>query len=322
MACALIFLGYATLSLGSVTKYPNTIGISFDPVYARHLGLNPPDALTTLLKDLDFKYLRLSIHWDEFQKDNSDQENFSTYDELLKISAKHNAKVILAIGQKTPRWPECHLPDWAKKLSAPDKNIALQKYIQTVVNHYKNNPAVEFWQVENEPFFPFGDCPAFSAEQLRQEIDLVRQLDPAHPTIIGDSGELSSWRKTVHAADYFGTTMYRLVWNKHFGYFNYDWLPAAFYRAKLMIYGRDPKTAFILELQGEPWVPNGDATKTPLEEQYKSLSLEQLKKNVDYASRVGFARSYLWGAEWWLWLKNQGNPSLYDYIKTLPKNGG
>ena len=62
----------------------------------------------------------------------------------------------------------------------------------------------------------------------------------------------------------------------------------------------------IVELQAEPWGPKM-IYETPLEEQNKSMNLEKFKEIIDYTQRTGFDEAYLWGAEWWYWLKEKHN---------------
>jgi len=39
---------------------------------------------------------------------------------------------------------------------------------------------------------------------------------------------------------------------------------------------------------------------------------------VEFAKKVGFPEIYLWGAEWWYWLKiTQNHPELWDTAKEL-----
>jgi hypothetical protein len=76
----------------------------------------------------------------------------------------------------------------------------------------------------------------------------------------------------------------------------------------------------VIELQAEPWI-NGSTIDNSLDEQFKSMNPAQLRANVDYAEKVGFPEIYLWGVEWWYWLKEkQGHPELWDTAKELYKN--
>ncbi|MBI5728968.1 MAG: beta-galactosidase [Candidatus Magasanikbacteria bacterium] len=315
----LLVIFYASLFLNWGRGASQTYGVSFDPVYARYLGVDAGKAyFEGLIRDWGFRYIRLPAHWESVEAKRG-QYNFSDLDWYVNRAADAGAKVVLAIGQKTPRWPECHEPKWAKNLPSVENRAALLKYITATVEHYRARSGIEFWQVENEPFLDFGECHAFSASDLKEEIALVKRLDQTHPTITTDSGELSLWWKTAKAADYFGTTMYRTVWDKMFGYFTYRFLPPGWYTVRALLLGRSLSAAFVMELQGEPWSPGKPITSVPLAEQYRSMNRQRLQENIEYAKRSGFPRAYLWGAEWWYWLQQNGYKEIPDFVKTLPK---
>ena len=72
-----------------------------------------------------------------------------------------------------------------------------------------------------------------------------------------------------------------------------------------------------VELQAEPWGPKL-LYDISLEEQEKTMNAEQFKKNIEYAKKTGFDYHYLWGAEWWYWMKEkQGDPSIWNEAKML-----
>lgn len=295
-------------------------GVSFNTEYALYLGLDIKESFNKILDDWHFKYIRLSAQWNLIEKTKG-RYDWNDLDWMMDSVAKRNAKVVLVVGHKTPRWPECHFPGWIDATSHSSHQLDLLSFIATVVARYKNHPALEVWQVENEPFLRFGDCKSISSQQLKEEIALVKELDSLHSIMITDSGELSLWRRTAKRADLFGTTLYRVVWSKTFGYWSYDWIlsPLA-YTARLWLNGRSVNTSYITELQAEPWIPNKPLAETPLAEQFRSMSLNRLKSNVDFAARTGMPRAYLWGAEWWLWLEGRGVYDFSDYVKGLKKS--
>ena len=187
-----------------------------------------------------------------------------------------------------------------------------------IVNRYKNNPEIKYWQVENEPFLKFGVCPQIDPDLLDSEIKTVREKDSSRKIIITDSGELSLWLQAAKRADVFGTTMYRTIFKEGFGYYTYPIGPR-FFRFKyglIKLLANQPN-AVVIELQGEPWIA-GFTTNQPLEEQFKSMNSERLKENVSFAKKVGFPEIYLWGAEWWYWLKvKQNYPDVWNTAKEL-----
>jgi len=317
---AVLTVGIIVLEFFSRQRNANQIyGVSFNSEYAAYLGLDSNKVFDTILNKWNFKYIRLSAQWDEIEKTRGIYD-FSSLNKLMDAAAASGARVTLAVGQKIPRWPECHAPAWANDLSDNEYKAAIKRFIKATVDQYKDHPALEIWQVENEPLLKFGECRFFNTAMLSSEIVSVKSLDANHKIIITDSGELSSWRHTAKAADLFGTTMYRTVWNEYLGYVSYDWLSPLFYRAKLLFTGQKTENAFISELQAEPWVDNQDVKNMDLADQYKSMSLERFQKNVDYAQRVGFPRAYLWGAEWWYWMAEKKDvDGFVDFAKGLKK---
>ncbi|PIQ92440.1 MAG: hypothetical protein COV69_02605 [Parcubacteria group bacterium CG11_big_fil_rev_8_21_14_0_20_39_14] len=193
------------------------------------------------------------------------------------------------------------------------------QYIKEIVNRYKESEVIWAWQVENEPFFKFGECPKISKEFLKKEINLVGVLDSyERPIIISDSGEFSFWRKPAQLGDIVGITMYKKVWFKEFHtYFSYP-LPPIFYSRKVKIINKlFDKEVICVELQAEPWCPVL-LYDCSLKEQEKTMNLEQFQRNIEFAKKTGLNEFYLWGAEWWFWLKEKQNDSrIWDEARKL-----
>lgn len=293
-------------------------GIVFTPSYARYLGLNPGETYTTLLDELGVKYIRLAAYWNEIEKQEGEND-WRELDWMMDEAARRGVKVILASGRRLPHWPECHFPRWLINGSTEAfvQSLALDKrgleFHERVVRRYRSHPALEMWQIENEPFVGFFGCDASAASLVEKEINIVRRLDPNHKILITDSGELSSWRKTAKRGDFLGITLYRSVYNPYLGSFNYDFIiPAAFYRLKARLVGQPTNLIFISELQAEPWAPAGILSLSAKDQ----MTSARLQKNITLARRTGFPRVYLWGAEYWYWLKAKHNdPTLWELVK-------
>ena len=220
---------------------------------------------------------------------------------------------------KTLGWPECHLPKWAKGLDREEQQEQVLQLLEQIVNRYKDSGVIEYWQVENEPFFPFGQCPWKDKEFLKEEIKLVKSLDDRE-IIITESGEFPLWFSAASYGDLIGVTTYRKVWmNETRTYFIYPF-PATFYRRKAaLINWLFKKDVFCVELQAEPWGPEL-IYDLSLKEQEKTMNLERFKKNIEFAKKVGFDRDYLWGAEWMYWMKIVHNDSsIWEEAKILFK---
>jgi hypothetical protein len=295
------------------------LGITFSKKYAQEIGLDWQEAYIKILDELGVKKVRIPVYW-SFVEEKEGEYNFADIDWQLDESKKRGVEVILVLGQKVPRWPECSIPKWASENDTKRKT-ALLAYIDVLVERYKNNPEIKYWQIENEPFLAFGVCPKLDTDLLDSEIKIVREKDPTRKIMLTDSGELSLWVRAAKRADVFGTTMYRTIYKEGLGYFDYPIGPR-FFRFKYWLIKTfaGQENAIICELQAEPWIA-GFTTEQPLEEQFKSMNPEKLKDNVSFARKVGFPEIYLWGAEWWYWLKlKQGNSELWETAKTLFAN--
>lgn len=309
---------YILFLLFSTRRYDISYGISFNQNHATDLGLDWKVVYLDMLTDLQPKYIRIAAMWSEVEKDRFVYD-FSNVDFMMREAAKHDAKVVLVVGQKAPRWPECHVPDWLD-YGAEASREHLFDYIEKVVERYKHHEALELWQVENEAFinFKFGECENFQRDAVQDEIALVRELDPDHKIIMTDSGELSTWKEASKAGDLFGTTMYRIVKSPGGFTFSYDWLPAGFYRLKAKWRGRGYDDFFVSELQAEPWFTNASPQDTPVAEQEKTMNPKRFKKHIDYVERVGASRAYLWGVEWWYFMKQKNNDARYwDFAREV-----
>ena len=310
-----LFLGY--LWLISTKKYDVEYGISFNKQHAESLKLDWKEVYLAMLEDLKPKYIRIAATWSEVESDEN-QYNFSDVNWQMDMADKYGTKVVLVVGQKAPRWPECHVPEWVDGLSDEGYEKEFFDYVKHVVELYSKHPALEIWQVENEPFikFRFGECEKFREDLVKPEIKLVKELDPNHKIIITDSGELSTWWDASRSGDLFGTTLYRIVRMPNGMVWSYGWIPPAFYRVKAEILGKNISEVFVSELQAEPWFFESDPSNTSIEEQEKTMNVSQLKKHFDYTERVGVSRAYLWGVEWWYWMKDvQGNSKYWKIVQ-------
>jgi len=312
----LLFLAYFNFP---VQKKDNSaqLGVTFSKRYAEDIQLDWKQTFIAILDDLKVRKIRIPVYWDLVEKEDG-KYYFSDIDWQLEEAQKRNAEIILVVGQKVPHWPECAIPEWAKNDDQKRKSSLLKEITVTIKRYKDNHPEIKYWQVENEPFLKFGVCPPLDLDLLDSEIALVRLIDPTRPVIVTDSGELSLWIQAAKRADIFGTTMYRTIWKEGIGYFDYPIGPR-FFRFKhwLIKTFAAQENAIVVELQAEPWI-NGWTTSGTLDEQFKSMNPQKLEDNVEFARRVDYPEIYLWGAEWWWWLKvNQNHPELWETARKL-----
>ncbi len=294
-------------------------GVNFSQKHSRDLELDWQENYLALLDDLNVKYLKLAAHWDLIEPEKG-QYHFEDLDWQIETAQEKGAKVLLVMGMKTPRWPECHLPGWAWDLSREEQEERILKMLENIVLHYRDSEAIYAWQVENEPLFPFGHCPwLHQRDFLQKEVDLVKSLDfQNRPIIISDTGEWSFWFTAARIGDVVGTTMYRKAWFSNLSIYVTYPIPSVFYwrRARLIERFFD-KEVVCVELQAEPWGPKL-LYDSPLEEQEKSMDFNQFEKNIKYAKNTGLDTFYLWGSEWWYWMKVKHNqPEFWQEAKKL-----
>lgn len=295
-----------------------TWGVNFSHKHAQLLGLDWKETYSALIDELGVRNIKLATYWDLIEKEKGNYD-FKDLDWQIKKAGERGVKLLLVIGMKAPRWPECHLPDWAKGLDKEKQQEKILALIEKIVLRYRDSQAIAMWQVENEPFFPFGECLWVDKDFLKKEIELVKSLDVDNrPVVISDSGEGSFWIQAAKLGDIVGTTMYKKVWFHQLGiYISYPFPPTFYARKAEIIKSLFGKKVINVELQAEPWGPEL-LYKSPLSEQEKTMNLERFKDNINFAKRTGLDEFYLWGAEWWYWMKEkQGQPGIWNEAKTL-----
>lgn len=310
-----------------INKHQNErleIGASFIPNYARYLGIEPEDTLQAMIDDLGIRRFRLVTYWDKMEPEQG-KYDFSDLDWQFDMIEKARGSITLSIGLRQPRWPECHKPVWARYMEESKWQEALYKYIQVVVERYKDRPSLVSYQLENEYLLSvFGECANHDRERLIKEFDLVKGIDATKPLIVSRSNNaVPSWPVGKPRADIVGAAVYKRVWDRTLTkrYFEYP-LPAWYYA--FLAGGTELTTGrntFIHELQAEPWPPKG-IKEVSLQEQDKSFNAKLLPKRIDYAVATGMKTIDLWGVEWWYWRKtvhndaslwNAGKASLQKY---------
>ena len=291
-----------------------TYGMSFNTLYANELGLDWKETYDAIIDDLGVRHFRLAAHWPMVEPEPG-VYNFAELDYQIERAEEVGATVIFGVGRRLPRWPECHVPDWAQELSWEDQKESLRDYIKIVVERYEDSPAIIYWQVENEPYlevFAKEHCGELDETFLEEEIALVRAYDGTRPILVTDSGNLGKWMGAYKNGDAFGTSVYVYFWNPELGQFK-TVLPPWFYRLKenlvAQVYGKKP--TFLIELAAEPWLLE-PVTAVDLETQYSRMDVTKLDEILSYAKDTRYEKQYLWGAEWWYWLSKQGHNEMWE----------
>lgn len=318
----ILLIVYVIFSRTQKIEQPD-YGVSFNALYAKELGLNWKDVYQSIITDLQVKRIRLSAFWSTVES----QENIYNFDEMdyqIQTAENNNVAVILAIGKRLPRWPECHVPEWAKDLNKEQQEQKILDYLQTTVTKYQSSSAITMWQIENEPFlsvYATDYCHNFDKEFLNKEIKLVHSFDSKkRPIMITDSGELSTWRKAFKMGDVFGTTVYVYSYNKILGQFRNPFIPGFYsFRSNILnfIFNMH-KESIIAELSLEPWLDKAIINEKS-NIQIERMSPEKFNTVIEFAKQTGMKTQYLWGTEWWYYMNIQGESWYWNRARELFK---
>ncbi len=289
-------------------------GVSFSIKNCREYGVEWRDALKFAL-NIGFRRFRLMSYWDEYERVRGSID-FSDLTEQIKIIKQAGGTVTMCLGMRQPRWPETHIPAWAKSLPNVEAELAFFKFLEATVTALKDEQTIISWQLENEFWLrSFGEHFDFSRRRLKAEFQLVRKLDPGRPIIMSLANTLSLPLRSPKA-DIYATSMYRNLYDK--GTYRKTHFAPWYYRlrriALRLLRNRD---LIIHELQTEPWGPRANWEMDD-QEQFKSMNIDEIKAAIHYAQKTGIKYMDLWGLEWWYWrVATRGDGDLEPILATI-----
>lgn len=308
-------------------KRPTYLGTTFSPLQCYYLGLDYRAAFQEICQ-LGLDRIRLGAYWNDIEK-SPGVFDFTTLDWLLEEAHRHNITVAVAVGMKVPRWPEFHFPQWVSDrhdTGAGDRALDVRspgvaelslKFVDAVVNHCRYAPAIQYWQVENEPFtrLEIAGGRFLSPQFVKQEIALVRSslwrsqkillTNAIHLPSPKLSEDLPAFQDSLEMADAVGFNVYTKVPAGNSGAYLEPqpdfWNQLQTWQKDLTRSGRE---AWIAEAQAEPWEPQKLVATDKFE--YPSASPHRMKNLVDTLARANYSTVLLWGCEYWYWQKTQG----------------
>ncbi len=326
---------------------PAQLGISFRPLQAAALGLDPAAALRDLL-GYPFQLIRLGAYWNQLEPRPGDFD-YRELDHQLDAAERAGKRVILCVGPvKAFGYPEFFVPPHhldpplrEGALVTPDEHprllAAATSFLDRVVRRYRQHAAIVAWQVEHEAVDPLGMEHSWrlAAAFVRAEVEAVRAADPGRPVLLNGflpastPVRLQQWWRTRDQgdslavaqclADIVGIDFYPRHALASAG-------PLALYLDgsrgrrqqrrvdRLLDWAAGTgRRLMIAEGQAEPW----EAVTTPPSPEgrtMRSCRPEDLIGNYSqcmrWAAQRGVAMDgYLfWGAEYWLLRERQGDP--------------
>ena len=177
---------------------PALVGFSFSPA-AVPSGVDPEQALATLLSSLQPDLVRLPIYWSTVAPTPTSLD-YTQVDRLIATIQAHNGtkgsrhtQVVLVVGARNFVFPEVHLPDWldtrdVHKLDTLLKTPSYRSYLETTYRRYASLSLLRAWQVENEPLDNASvnqlTNGALPGSMIRSEVDLLRSIDLVHEVVV------------------------------------------------------------------------------------------------------------------------------------------
>ncbi len=195
------------------------LGISFRPLQAQALGLDPWRPCPTLL-GYDFELIRLGAYWNRIE---TGPGRFDTGELDRQVDAAERAgkQIILALGPvKTFGYPEFFVPGHQLPAPLPEGSLvqpaehpalaeAGAAFVGRLVERYRDRESIVAWQVEHDAVDPLGleHSWRLSAAFVRREVEAVRAADPTRPVLMNGflptSGpvRLQQWWRTRDQGD-------------------------------------------------------------------------------------------------------------------------
>lgn len=324
------------------------LGISFRPLQAAALGLDPQTALRTLL-GYPFELIRLGAYWTHLEPGPGDFRP-GELDRQLDAAERAGKRVIVCLGPvKAFGYPEFFVPPRyldpplrEGTLITPEKHqrllAASTAFLTRVVERYRGRAAIIAWQVEHEAVDPLGMEHSWRLSEafVRSEVEAVRAADPGRPVMLNGflptstPVRLQQWWRTRDQGDSLSVAQ-RLADIVGIDFYPRHALasagPLTLYldgsrtrwqqqrRERLLDWaGQAGRRLMIAEGQAEPW----EAVTTPPSpagQAMYSCRPEDLIGNYSQGMRWGrrtglvMAGYLFWGAEYWLLRERQGDPS-------------
>ena len=323
---------------------PVQVGVSYSQRRAWSLHLDSRAGFRQIL-DLHFRVVRLSVYWDEVA-----ESGYQETDWQMQQAAAAGQPVVLTVGMKGLSWPEFYIPPQYVPAVGDGEDVSQDAalrtgaldFISTTVHRYRGSGNLVAWQVENEPFNRAGPHRWWIGRSfLQQETALVRSLDrrPQIVNVFGhfnmqldqaaarngmtlgsllgfdsDSAERDSL-SVLQPGDTLGFDVYTRVGYKFLGRSqvataNSDWDDHVTRWREIS--AAQGKSAWVTEMQAEPWEADQSTLANP--QSFQPADLERMFHDLKMS---GQPTVLLWGAEYWLWRAQNGDPTWLEAVRQI-----
>jgi Beta-galactosidase len=172
------------------------LGISFRPLQAQALGLDPRQALAVLLR-YPFELLRVGAYWSRLEP-RAGAFRPGELDRVLDAAQRAGKRVIVGVGAvKNFGYPEFFVPAHHLGRPLPEGTLvtpdthprlleAAAAFVTRVVRRYADRDAIIAWQVEHEAVDPLGLEHSWRLSEAfaAGEAAAVRAADPGRPVLM------------------------------------------------------------------------------------------------------------------------------------------
>jgi len=324
------------------------LGISFRPLQAEALGLDPEAALTALLR-YPFELIRIGAYWNQLEPGPGEFRP-GEFDRVLDAAERAGKRIIVGLGPvKNFGYPEFFVPGHHLDRPLPEGRLVTPQthprllaagiaFAARVAARYRDRDAIIAWQVEHEAADPLGMEHSWRLSEafVAAEVAAVRDADPGRPVLMNGFLPTSTpvalqqrWRTrdqgdslavALRLADIVGADVYPRHAVAAAG-------PLSVYldggatrrgrrrRERLLDQAAAAgRRLMIAEGQAEPW----EAVTTPPNPAGRVMSSCRPEDLIgNYRAAAGWAggsrgvmEGYLfWGAEYWLARERGGDPS-------------
>lgn len=331
------------------------LGISFRPLQAEAMGLEPRAALRALLDD-PYEVIRLAALWNRMEPAPGAFDP-APLDWQVEAAERAGKQVIVGLGPvKNFGYPEFFVPKHYLSSPLPEGRLisegshpallaAALEFVDRVVDRYRDHESVIGWQVEHEAVDPLGVEHSWrlAVEFVKREVAEVRRLDPKRPILLNGFLPMSApvaaqqWWRTrdqgdsltlaQEVAQIIGVDFYPChalgaagAWTAYMDSRERAWPERA--RRVFKQAGAQGRRLWITEGQAEPW----EAVTTPPNPAGRAMAscppervIENYNRCLCLARETGSRLdAYLfWGAEYWLLRQQAGDESYLRAFRRI-----
>ncbi|MBI3282803.1 cellulase family glycosylhydrolase [Candidatus Curtissbacteria bacterium] len=309
-------------------------------------GLDTRASLIKLLDEFDFQWVRLPFFWDQMTDENG---NLKLDDLIFAISEaqKRDVKVVIALGAKTPSYPEFHWPEKIASRVKFGETIGANHPIATdileidrkVVEQLAQFDNISHWQIENEPFLANINNIKIDKSLIAAEVRAVRTADSKRrPIILSHVGPATidgRWRLLLDLLQpgdvlavnaYFKTQGVYLLsfslsgnridirWPRWFTFPSQSWLFLSPNYKSIKEEVESKNIDFwVLEMQAEPYIRSlEDAKRSEFPFTAEDLAKADLLLRTRGVETIGF-----WGVHFWQYRESIGDKSWIRAVKEI-----